>query len=117
MLAVPKYIRASVGVDEERTCRQLAEEWAEEDGLTTLLPENGGDWWDVRLRNDPPIWTVEDLIWRWSIFECPVCFFVTFVYRLGDLIHPRPGIEVSVFTRGLISRGNRGAHLGNDGDP
>ena len=55
--------------------QQLSEEWWEEDGLTTLLAENGGDWWDVSLRNDPPPLTVGYLVWRWSLFKSPVCVF------------------------------------------
>ena len=59
-----------------RLKEEVWDQWEEEDGLTTLLPENGGDWWDVSLRNDPPIGSLENslanLMWRWSLFECPV---------------------------------------------
>jgi hypothetical protein len=74
-IAIPKYIQAGVKTMDDRG-QQVSEEWEEEDGVTTLLPEDGGDWWDLRRRkNDPPVDTVADLVWRWSLFESPVCFF------------------------------------------
>jgi len=84
--------------------QHMSEEWGEEDGLTTLLPENGGDWWDVSLQQDPPVLTVGHLLWRWSLFECPVWF--CWLPPFSPFIERYPGINVSVGTRGFNSRRN-----------
>jgi hypothetical protein len=92
-LAIPKYIQAAVQtLDDRGGPEQVSEEWGEEDGLTRLLPEDGGDWWDVGRQKDPPEDIVAHLVWRWSLFESPVCFFyyvclfisVTFIYPGKD---------------------------------
>lgn len=73
---IAKYIQDSVkNIDDRGGPVPVSEGWAEEDGITTLLPEKGGDWWDLSRRKDPPADTLAHLMFRWALFECPVCYF------------------------------------------
>jgi hypothetical protein len=85
-------------MDDRGGPEQVSEEWQEDDGLTTLLPENGGDWWDVSRGKDPPVDTVAYLVWRWSLFESPVCFFsMCVVISLAFMQEKMPFSEVDYY--------------------
>lgn len=75
-LAIAKYIQDSAKMMDDRGSPvPVSEGWAEEDGMTQLLPEDGGDWWDLGRRKDPPADTLAYLMFRWALFECPVRYF------------------------------------------
>ena len=76
-------------MDGEGGSSHVPGEWAEEDAVTTLLPENGGDWWDVSRRKDPTPRTLAHLMFRWSLFECPVCFVTMFLFSLVTFIQEK----------------------------
>ena len=76
-LAICPYIKSSLGI-EEGSCYQLSAEWAQEDGLTTLLAENEGNWWDVDQQDKQHSHHLGQLVWRWGLFEASVSFHMVY---------------------------------------